>query len=94
MVAEFGGAEGEARVGRWRGHVGVRRGEGGLELVGQGAVAGLVVGVHRRGGEEPVGVVRVGADAQGHLVNDGASLRVRQTVTVLNERGGRGRGRR
>lgn len=69
----------------------MRRGEGRLELVGQGAVAGLVVGVHSRGGKEPVGV---SADAQGHLVNDGASLWVRQTVTVLNERGRRGRGRR
>lgn len=87
MVAEFGGAEREAAVGGGGGHVRVGRGEGGLELGGQGAVAGLVMGEDSWGWEEPVRVVRVGADAQGHLVNDGAPLWVRQAVAVLNQRG-------
>lgn len=76
MVAELGGAQGEACVGRRGGHVGVRRGrrrEGGLELVWVVGVARLMVRVDGWGGEEPVrvrsGVVGVGADAQGHLVD-------------------------
>lgn len=59
-------------------------------------VSGLVVRVDGWGGEEPVrvgsgvsGVVRVGADAQGHLVNYGASLSVGKAVAMLEERGGR-----
>lgn len=87
MGAKFGGAEREARVGRRGGHVGVRRGERRLELMGEGAVARLVMGVDRWGGKEPVRVVRVSADAQGHLVNYSAPLWVRQTITVLNQRG-------
>lgn len=87
MGAELGGAEREARVGRGGGHVGVRRGEGRLELMGEGAVAGRVMGVDGWGGKEPVGVVGGGADAQGHLVNYSAPLWVRQTITVLNQRG-------
>lgn len=82
MGAELGGAEREARVGRGGGHVGVRRGERRLELMGEGAV-----GVDGWGGKEPVGVVGGGADAQGHLVNYSAPLWVRQTITVLNQRG-------
>lgn len=77
VVAEFGGAQREARVGGWRGHVWVRRGrrwrEWRLELMGMVGIAVLVDG---RGGEEPVWVrsrvsrvVGVGADAQGYLVN-------------------------
>lgn len=77
VVAEFGGAQGKACVGCWRGHVWVRRGERRLELMGEGAIAGLVMGVDRWGRKEPVGVVRVSADAQGHLVNYSASLWVR-----------------
>lgn len=53
----------------------MRRGESGLELMGEGAVAGLVMGVDSWGGKEPMG--GVSADAQGHLVNYGASLWVR-----------------
>ena len=100
MVAELGGAQREAGVGSWRGHVGVRRGrrrgEGRLELVGQVGVAGLVVRVDGRGGQEPVCgmsmVVVVGADAQGYLVNYSASLWVGETIAVLEERGRRARG--
>lgn len=100
VVAELGGAEREAGVGSRRGHVRVRRRrrrrEGGLELVGVGRVAGLVMRVDGRGGEEPVrvgrrvpGVLRVGADAQGHLVNYGAALGMGKAVARLEERGRR-----
>lgn len=58
--------------------------------MGEGAIAGLVVRVDRWGGKEPVRVVGVSADAQGHLVNYSAPLWVGQTITVLNQRG-RGR---
>lgn len=74
----------------------MRRGEGRLELVGVGGIAGLVMWVDGWGGEEPVwvgsGVPRVvGADAQGHLVNYSASLGVGEAVAVLEERGRRTR---
>lgn len=59
--------------------------------MGEGAIAGLVMGVDSWGREEPVGVVRVSADAQGHLVNYSAPLWVRQAVTVLDKRGRRRR---
>lgn len=95
MVAELGGAEGEARVGRVGVGGGGRGWEGGLELW-------VVVGVDGWRGQEPMrGVrVRVGeglvcAQAQGHLmvVDYGASLLVGQTVAMLEEgRGGRARG--
>lgn len=62
--------------------------------MGEGTIAGLVMGVQSWGRKEPVGVVRVSAEAQGHLVNYCATLWVRQTVTVLNKRGGRRRRRR
>lgn len=102
VVTEFGGAQREACVGGWGGHVGVRRWWGrwerGLELVGVGGVAVLVVRVDGRGWEKPVWVgtgvsrvVGVGADAQGHLVNYGASLWVGETIAVLEE-GSRPRG--
>lgn len=99
MVAEFGGAQREACVGGRGRHERVRRGrgrEGGLELVWVVGVARLMVRVDGWGGQEPVGsrvsrVVR--GDAQGDLVYEGASLRVRETVAVLEERGGRGAGR-
>lgn len=77
-MAEFGGAQGEAREGGRGGHVRVGRGrgrEGGLELVRVVGVAGLMVGVDGRGGEEPVRrrgggrVVGVGADAERHRVD-------------------------
>lgn len=62
-------------------------------------VTGLVMGVDGRGGEEPVwvgsgvsGMVGMGADTQGHLVNYSASLGVGETVAVLEERGRRARG--
>lgn len=93
MVAELGGAQRKARVGRGRGrHVGVRGGgwgswEGGFELVVRvGGEGGLVVRVDGRGRQEPVRVV-VRADAEGHLVNYSASLWVGQTIAVLEERG-------
>lgn len=97
VVAELGGAQREAGVGGGGRQVGVRRRrgrgrEGRLELVG--VVAGLVVvvGVDGGRGEEPVrvGVGVVVVEAQGHLVDYGAALRVRQTVAMLEERG-RGR---
>ena len=91
MVAELGGAEREASEGGRGGHVGVRRrrrqvGEVRLELVmGVGVrVAGPVMRVHGRRGEEPVRVSR--ANAQGDLVNNGASLGMRDTVPRLEER--------
>lgn len=59
--------------------------------MGEGAIAGLVMGVDSWGRKKPVGVVRVSADAQGHLVKYSASLWVRETVTVLNKRGRRRR---
>lgn len=100
VVAELGGAQREACVGGWGGHVRVRRGrwrrEGRLELVGVGGISRLVVRVDGWGREEPVRVgsgvsrvVRVGADAQGHLVNYSASLGVGKTVAMLEERGRR-----
>lgn len=89
MVAQLGGAEGEAGVGRGGRHVGVGRGERRLERREGGAVAGRVMRVDGWGGEEPVRVRRVSEGAQGHLVDYSAPLWVRQTVTVLNERGGR-----
>lgn len=62
--------------------------ERGFELVvGVGVGGGLVVRVDGRRGQQPVRVVVVRADAKGHLVNYGASLWVRQTVAVLEERG-------
>lgn len=101
MVAELGGAQREACIGRRGGQVRVRRGKGRLELVGVVGIARLVMRVHGWGGEEPVWVgsgvsrvVGVGADAQGHLVNYGASLGVGETVAVLEERGRRRRARR
>lgn len=107
MVAEFGGAQRETCEGSRGGHEGVRRGgEGRLELVGEVGEARLVMRVDGRRGQQPVwvgsgvsgvvvvGVVGVGGgDAQGDLVNYGASLRVGKTVAVLEERG-RGSGRR
>lgn len=100
VVAELGGAQREACVGDWGGHVWVRRGrwrrEGRLELVRVVGVSGLVVRVDGWGGEEPVRVgsgvcrvVRVGTDAQGHLVNYSASLGVGKAVPMLEERGWR-----
>lgn len=93
MVVELGGAQREAGVGGGGRHVGVGRGrrrwrEGGLErVVG-------VAGVDGGRGEEPVRVVvvvgGVGAEAQRHLVDYGAPLRVGQTVAMLEE-WGRGR---
>lgn len=53
--------------------------------MGEGAIAGLVMGMDSWGRKEPV-VVRVSADAQGDLVNYSASLWVRKTVTVLDKR--------
>lgn len=91
MAAQLGGAQGEAGVGRGGRHVGVGRGERRLERREGGAVAGRVMGVDGWGGEEPVRVRRVSADAQGHLVDYSAPLWVRQAVAVLNERGGRRR---
>lgn len=77
----------------------MRRGEGRLELVGVVGVARLVMWVDGWGGKEPVWmgsrmsrVMGVGADTHGHLVNYGASLRVGETVAVLEERGRRARG--
>lgn len=101
MVAEFGGAQRETCEGSRGGHEGVRRrGEGRLELVGEVGEARLVMRVDGRRGQQPVwvgsgvsgvvvvGVVGVGGgDAQGDLVNYGASLRVGKTVAVLEERG-------
>lgn len=96
-MAELGGAQRKAGIGRGRGcHVRVRGGgrgswERGFELVVRvGDVGGLVVRVDGRRRQEPVRVV-VGADAKGHLVNYSASLWVGQTVTVLEE-SGRARG--
>lgn len=95
VVAELGGAQREAcvRCG-WRGQVRVHGGgwvrrERGLELVVGvvGGVGGLVVRVDGWGGQEPVRVVVVGAYAKGHLMNYGASLGVRETIGVLEERG-------
>lgn len=98
VVAELGGAQREACVGGWRGHVWLWR-EGGLELVGVGGIARLVMWEDGWGGEDPVRVwswvpgvswvVGVRADAQGHLVNYSACLRVREAVAVLEERGRR-----
>lgn len=97
-MVELGGAQREACEGGRGGHERVRRREGRLELVRVGVgVAGLVVRVDGRGREQPVRVSRVvgvRADAQRHLVNYGASLRVGETVAVLKEsRGRRGAGR-
>lgn len=89
MVAELGGAQGEAGEGGRGGHVRVRGREGRLELVGVVAIAGLVVRVDGRRGEELVRSRVVGADAQGHLVHYGATLGVGETVAVLEESGGR-----
>lgn len=84
VMTELGGAEREACVGYWGGHVRVRRGwrwlERRLELMD---IAGLMVRVDGWGGEEPVGV---SADAQSHLVDYSASLGVGKTITVLEER--------
>lgn len=91
VVAELGGAQGEARVGRRRGHVWLVWGERGLEGVGVGGVARLVVGEDGRRGEDPVMRVRVvvvvvvRADAQGHLVDYCAPLRVGEPIAVLQE---------
>lgn len=99
MVAELGGAHGEAAVRSSRGgHVGVRvGGEGRLELVWVVAIARLMVGMDGGGGEQPVwvwsrvpGMVRVAADTHGELMDYGASLCVGETVAVLQQRGGRG----
>lgn len=68
-----------------------RRRKRGLELVEVVGVARLMVRVDSGGGEEPVRVVvGMGAEAHGHLVNDGAYLRMGETVAVLEERRGRG----
>ena len=94
MVAELGGAQREACVGSRGGHVGVRRGrrrgKGRLELVWVVGVAGLVVWVDGRRGEESVWVgsgmsrvVGMGADTQGHLVNYSTSLGMSETIAVL-----------
>lgn len=96
MVAELGGAQREACIGGRGRHERVRRGrgrEGGLELVRVVGVARLVVRVDGRGGQETVGSGVVRGDAQGDLVYEGATLRVRETVAVLEERRGRGAGR-
>lgn len=55
--------------------------------MGVGDIAWLVMWVNGRRGEDPVRVVGEGTDAQGHLVNDSASLRMGETVAVLEEGG-------
>lgn len=85
VVAELGGAQGEAGVSHRRGHVRVL--EGGVV-----AIARLVVRVDGRGWEEPVrGWSRVvlGADAQGDLVHYSASLGMGEAVAVLEDSWGR-----
>lgn len=79
-MSEFGWTQREARVGGGRSHIWVRRGqwrgEGGLELVGVVNIARLLVWVIAR-------MLRVAADAHGHLVNYSAPLAVGEAVAVL-----------
>lgn len=93
VVAQLGGAEREACVGHRRGHEGLVRGEGRLEGVRDGGVARLGVGEDGGRGQDSVLVVvvvgrrwrGVRADAQRHLVDQGAPLRVREAVPVLQQ---------